>query len=111
MKNNKAFYQGIYLILVRYAGASIDPAVDPDTGEFIDLSMDNFVDHHTKETKHKTTEWRFQGKLGFGGKYHADTNQVSMYPEDSTPERRLTMVSTNRMLKKWEENFKKYHSS
>ena len=32
-------------------------------------------------------EWRFMGKLGFGGKYRSGTNRVDCYSEDETPER------------------------
>lgn len=36
-----------------------------------------------------TTEWRFQGLLGFGGKFRRNDGRyyVTCYPEDRTPER------------------------
>lgn len=45
----------------------------------------NFVHHHTCDEL--CDEWRFMGKLGFGGKYWRLTNRVTCYREDETPER------------------------
>lgn len=57
---------------------SIGGAYEPD--------RDNFVYHHT-ESKYGCDEWRFSGKLGFGGKYRSGNNRVDFYREDETPER------------------------
>lgn len=46
---------------------------------------ENFVYSHI-ESKYPCEEWRFGGKLGFGGKYWSGSNTVSCYNEDSTPE-------------------------
>ena len=43
-------------------------------------------------------EWRFCGKLGFGGKYRPFKNTVDCYPEDQTPERLVIIEETNKTL-------------
>jgi len=43
-------------------------------------------------------EWRFQGSLGFGGKYWRKENRVTCYPEDETQERLETITATNAAL-------------
>jgi hypothetical protein len=45
-------------------------------------------------------EWRFQGSLGFGGKFFRDSNgyRVSCYPEDKTPERNAAISRANSRL-------------
>lgn len=51
-------------------------------------------------------EWRFQGKLGFGGKFWNDWSYiknkpewiVTCYSEDLTPERKTIMEETNKKL-------------
>lgn len=60
---------------------------------------DNFVYYHT-ESKDGCDEWRFVGKLGFGGKYRSDYNRVDCYLEDETPERVKLMDELNRELAK-----------
>ena len=46
-----------------------------------------------------TTEYRFCGHLGFGGKiYFQDRITVSCYPEDETPERLLMINKANNRL-------------
>lgn len=62
----------VYDILVKIGGA-----IEDDRDSFTQEMMSN----------NPTDEWRFQGKLGFGGKYWRKTNQVSCYPEDETPEK------------------------
>lgn len=42
-----------------------------------------------------TREYRFQGNLGFGGKYWPETNTVSCYTEDMTDHRRAIITDTN----------------
>jgi len=46
------------------------------------------------------TEWRFQGKLGFGGKLwnHNGKLYVAYYAEDETPERYEMMQKANKRL-------------
>jgi len=38
-------------------------------------------------SKEPCTEWRFQGSLGFGGKFRYPRMSVDCYPEDETPAR------------------------
>lgn len=54
-------------------------------------------------------EWRFQGKLGFGGKFYRDGNRwrVGLYREDETPERLQIVDEINDDL---DVLFKKYCS-
>lgn len=42
---------------------------------------DSFIYHHT-ESKDGCSEWRFSGKLGFGGKYRpTEEDVIDMYKE------------------------------
>lgn len=70
---------------------SIGGAYEPD--------RDSFLYFHT-EYKYETSEWRFSGKLGFGGKYRKATNSVDCYREDATPERVKLMNELNEALSK-----------
>jgi len=77
----------IFDILVEDAGA-----YEPMRSEFIL--------YHTAEPEHFPTEWRFQGGLGFGGKFwHARRGwHVSCYPEDETIARVVMMQKVNMRL-------------
>lgn len=60
-----------------------------------------FVTHLSKERP--ATEYRFQGLLGFGGKFRlraseAVPHRVDCYPEDLNPARRLIIDRTNQAL-------------
>lgn len=65
---------------------------------------DAFVDTHM--IYHDQLEWRFQGKLGFGGKFWNEYSyleekpkwRVSCYSEDETPERERIIEETNEKL-------------
>ena len=51
----------------------------------------------------RTTEYRFMGALGFGGKFRNNGNRggvpyVDCYPEDETPERRAMIERANQEL-------------
>ena len=60
---------------------------------------DNFIGSHNQQPDVNTPdEWRFQGKLGFGGKYWSHTNTVTCYPEDLTPERAGIIEAINKRL-------------
>lgn len=75
----------IYEILVADAGARPD-------------DMQEFVHHHA-ESKHPCFEWRFQGHLGFGGKfYSSDMWRIGCYREDDTPERNAIIAKVNQKL-------------
>lgn len=50
--------------------------------------------------KHGGQEFRFQGRLGFGGKFWCRDGKVyvTCYPEDETAERKLLIEKVNRAL-------------
>jgi hypothetical protein len=54
-----------------------------------------------------TREWRFQGHLGFGGKFWRNDGRhyVSMYREDSTPERERVLSSLNEAIEQLEREY------
>lgn len=72
----------VWQVLVDEAGAWAD-----DIGQFR---------HHWPDCG----EYRFQGKLGFGGKVWANRDDVyvTCYPEDSTREREAMIAACNRRL-------------
>ena len=70
----------IYDLLVKIGGAREDERQD-------------FIYHHCDDP-HGCREWRFRGKLGFGGKYRSTWNGVTYYPEDETPE----MIEIKKLL-------------
>lgn len=74
----------IYDVLVEFGGAN-------------ETMRNSFIYHHS-ESKDVCTEWRFSGKLGFGGKYHSQTNKVDCYREDETPERNQLITEINTLL-------------
>ncbi len=75
----------VYDLLVSIGGAD-----EPERTSFI---------YHHCESKHKCDEWRFSGKLGFGGKYWRDTNSVGCYKEDETNSRMKIINELNDKLK------------
>ena len=72
----------VYDVLVREAGADAE-----------EWARRHFVYNHTPPQV--CEEFRFQGMLGFGGKYRSGTNTVDCYPEDMTPERAEIIARTN----------------
>jgi len=78
----------IYTILVRVCGAN--PTM-----------RENFVAHFT-DGLHERGEWRFSGKLAFGGKFwwnsHGDPFYVNYYNEDQTDERDAIVKEANEQL-------------
>jgi len=84
MSENKA--NKIYDLLVSVGGAKEEDRVD-------------FIYQHCTH-KDGCSEWRFCGKLGFGGKYRSKWNGVTYYPEDETPEKKEITNTLNEMLKK-----------
>lgn len=77
----------IFDILVKECGAS-------------EYWRNNFVHIHS-EPHGRCQEYRFQGSLGFGGKFRNRENRwfVDCYKEDETPERLETIKRTNDLLK------------
>lgn len=75
--------KAIYAILVDICGAHAD---DPD----------GFVAAFT--SKAPPTEWRFQGALGFGGKFRYPGLTVDCYPEGETAARMGAILVANERL-------------
>lgn len=77
----------IYDVLVKYAGARDD---EYDKNTFVQCAFDwdyNF-----------NFEYRFMGKLGFGGKVWLPLDEnpsITCYREDETPERKKMIKKTN----------------
>lgn len=85
MKITESQAKVIWLVCVHICGAS----------RFLD-DMDDFVRYAQEE---EPLEFRFQGKLGFGGKlYFALPPRVSCYPEDETPDRKEMVDHANQFL-------------
>lgn len=69
---------------------------------------DHFVYHQNADKGDgDMREWRFQGALGFGGKFrkHHEKWYVDCYPEDETPERLAMIEKANVRLKGLFEEF------
>lgn len=77
-------------ILVEHAGNRDDPA-----------NKETFIRYYLDD-KFPGTEWRFQGDLGFGGKFWRDINhyRISYYSEDRTADRDAIVEKVNLLLKK-----------
>lgn len=61
---------------------------------------DGFVSDHLN-TEYPCTEFRFQGSLGFGGKFRMQSDlscAVECYPEDETPNRQKVIDEANQVL-------------
>lgn len=80
-------YHNIYDILVDKGGAN-----EEDRFSFINAMLD----------KNKCYQWRFCGKLGFGGKYFTQLNEVSAYEEDCNSEVLILIHEINNDLKSYE---------
>lgn len=82
--------QNAYNILVREAGARND---EREKWSFV---------HAVCHGQHPCEEYRFQGKLGFGGKFRNNGNRatpyVDCYPEHETAERLALIQTTNAAL-------------
>lgn len=80
-----AVAKDIYDILIAHAGAS-----DSDMARMqFDAAASSGI-----------TEYRFGGKLGFGGKFWINSGRwyVNCYPEDETPAKRAIIEATNAQL-------------
>lgn len=80
------YYRKVYQVLVQECGADEN-----------DDKARTFAHAHAAQVK--CSEFRFQGGLGFGGKYRSKTNTVDYYPEDRTEERDKMVERTNNRLK------------
>ena len=83
---NEKQANAIYDILVEECGAP-EEAYD----------REYFVRHQTTD---EISEWRFQGNLGFGGKFWNCNNRlyVNCYREDETPLRQIMIDVANKRL-------------
>lgn len=84
----------VYDILVNDAGANDTPKM---------LERESFI-FHVAVNPHPTTEYRFGGNLGWGGKFrnngnYNNTPYVDYYKEDTTPERDAIVSNVNSLLK------------
>jgi hypothetical protein len=84
---DEALARRIYAVLVEYAGAS---SVDGEAYAFA----------HAVSVK-RTDEYRFQGWLGFGGKFRNNHSgvYVDCYAEDETEKRRAHIDTCNAKLR------------
>lgn len=81
------FANKVYDILVKVGSAS-------------ESERNSFIFNHSEEVRYPTTEWRFCGSLGFGGKYRSRSNSVDCYREDQNPERLKVIDEINKQLRK-----------
>ena len=79
-------FNKVYDLLVSIGGAS-------------ESYRQNFIYHHARSSE-PCDEYRFMGKLGYGGKYRRKTNKVDCYSEDETPKRRAIIEQLNAELAK-----------
>ena len=90
----------VYDVLAKHCGANDAPG-SPD---WLLTPRDEFVFHQTREVQR---EYRFQGRLGFGGKFRRngweDRWYVDCYPEDLTPERQQMIDAANAALAELKE--------
>jgi hypothetical protein len=82
---NKKTATAVYDLLVKLGGA-------PDS------YRNHFVQHYTGEDPSR--EWRFQGHLGFGGKFYLSHEKfrVGCYREDDTDDRIALIAEMNEKL-------------
>ena len=90
LKIRKKFFTEIYNILIKNCDANLE-------------ELEEFVLYNAKKTIYP--EWRFQGNLGFGGKYYASTNRISCYSEDLNPDTLKILEKTNNELKICKEKY------
>lgn len=81
-----AVAQAVYDVLVRLAGAPKCDAL-------------SFVHHYSTVSEHGPSgEWRFQGALGFGGKFRFPQFVIDCYREDRTADRDSMVEQVNEAL-------------
>src|SRR5579859_4408129 len=91
MKRTELYFKRVYEILTYFCDAN-------------EREADDFVREHLR-FDYPCTEWRFRGKLGFGGKYRSKENIVTCYSEDMNPERLKIIENTIMALNKNAEDF------
>lgn len=85
----REFSNKVYDVLVALGGA-------------VESERETFLYHHSGSC-YTVTEWRFQGKFGFGGKYRSERNEIDYYPEDLTKDREELRTKINTELSKIRE--------
>jgi hypothetical protein len=89
-----SFYEKVWDLLVEHAGARPD-----DRHSFVySMIEQRYLAHNDS---FQTSEWRFQGVLGFGGKLYRGYPKelrVGFYREDTTPEREAIRDKVNLLL-------------
>ncbi len=85
MRKTKA--AAVYGVLVTDLGAPLE-------------ALGDFVNYFSLEKGCQGGEWRFQGKLGFGGKFYLELDgmRVDCYPEDKHSNIKLLITRTNHRL-------------
>lgn len=86
----------VWNILIRECGAS--------------NSEDARSDFVWRMSHQDINEYRFQGFLGFGGKFWSGRFKVTYYPEDETPEREAMVEKANAKLKELHDRHRGLHS-
>jgi len=90
MENSSELYEACWDILVEHADAR---------NGLRGFNKISFVSSYL-ETHYPATEWRFQGSLGFGGKFWRINGGLSVtcYTEDLNPERDAIIKKVNALL-------------
>ena len=105
MNIKEIYFKGIYHILIKHAGAPYNPQIFPKGEGELEIACTNEISFLHAHIEADCWEYRFQGKLGFGGKYYRDDNRVSFYSEDETPEKILIKETTNIHLRDFQKKF------
>jgi hypothetical protein len=96
-ERKKEYFGRVYDILVLHAGAR-------------EKDKHDFVYHHAEGkpyggSNYGCSEYRFQGHLGFGGKYRSGSNMIDCYREDEN-EKILNIIDiTNKKLEEVAKDF------
>lgn len=94
MATSPGFYEAVYALLAQQGQLRFDP-----------LTRSAFVEYFSGSAGVK--EWRFQGDLGFGGKFwfRYQGHDFTCYPEDLTNERIELMKRLNDKIKALEQEY------
>lgn len=79
----EAYYNRVFDLLILHGGAH-------------ESMRSDFIFNHTSESP--CNEYRFQGSLGFGGKYYREKSRVSCYSEDENTKRIVAIRVLNDAL-------------
>lgn len=95
----RPFFGKAYDILVEHAGARPDPKAGPSQYTTGGTPREDFILAFTQR-EYPATEYRFQGALGFGGKFWRNEGRyyVTCFREDETVAIREAIKRTNAAL-------------